>query len=108
MRAAEYKARVFIATIVILLLAGACVDASSDDDAKLVEKIKAKLLFHDNVNAMRTKISVKDGTVTLWGEADSQAQKELTEVYIDDIKGVKDVDNYMTVKADPKNRQDDL
>src|SRR5258708_4772234 len=97
---AKYNAQIFVATTFILLLsAGVCLCASRDDDAILAEKVKAVLLFHHNVSAVKTKISVKNGIVTLQGEADNQAQKELAETYVDDIKGVKDVDNKMTVNA---------
>jgi osmotically-inducible protein OsmY len=95
----KYNSQVFAATMVVLLLfGGVCTCASADDDDMLAKKIKTVLLLHDNVSAVKTKISVKDGTVTLRGEADNQAQKDLTEVYADDVKGVKDVDNFMTVK----------
>ena len=40
---------------------------------------------------------MKDGIVTLTGEASSQAQKELTTAYAKDIDDVKGVTNEMTV-----------
>jgi osmotically-inducible protein OsmY len=42
-------------------------------------------------------VNVKDGIVTLSGEASSQAQKELTTEYARDIDHVKEVKNDMTV-----------
>jgi len=106
MAAIKYKAQVFTVTIVILYLGGVCFSASNNDDAMLAKKIKAVLLFHNNVSAARTIIFVKDGNVTLRGQADSQAQKELTEDYAEDVKGVKDVNNEMTVKSvHPKPRK---
>jgi hyperosmotically inducible protein len=119
---AKYKSLVIIAAIIILMLAGVgffvlppgvnaiimdennkpgIIKASpvNGPDAMLEKKIKDALFFHENVNVARTNISVYDGVVTLKGQADTQAQKELTEAYIDDVKGVKDVDNYMTVNA---------
>ncbi len=101
MIAVKYNVEVFAATIFILLFAGVCVYASTNDDAIIAKKIKDVLLNHDNVSAIKTKISVKDGIVTLQGEADSQAQKDLTEEYVDDdVKGVKSVKNEMTVKGE--------
>jgi osmotically-inducible protein OsmY len=44
---------------------------------------------------------VKDGIVTLQGEAGSLAQKELTTEYVRDIANVKEVKNDMTVAATP-------
>jgi osmotically-inducible protein OsmY len=68
-----------------------------NSDAWLGQKVKATLLFHRNVNAGKTEVAVKDGIVTLRGDAASQAQKELTTEYAKDVEGVKDVNNEMTV-----------
>lgn len=73
--------------------------AADKSDAWIGRKIKLALLFHSNVNAGKTEIEVKDGIVTLKGEASSAAQKELTSEYAKDIEGVKDVKNEMVVKA---------
>jgi osmotically-inducible protein OsmY len=67
-----------------------------ESDARLSEKVKTTLLLHQNVGAV-TKVSSKDGVVTLQGEATSQAQKDLTTEYARDVEGVKDVTNEMTV-----------
>ena len=64
-------------------------------------KVKTALLFHRNVRATKTDVNVKDGIVTLSGEANSQAQKELTTEYAKDVEGVKDVKNQMTVAKNP-------
>src|SRR5579863_4948739 len=47
-------------------------------DAWIGWKVKSALLFHRNVSATGTTVSVKDGVVTLQGEASSLAQKDLT------------------------------
>ena len=44
---------------------------------------------------------VKDGIVSLRGEASSQAQKELTTEYAKDIDNVKEVKNEMTIAKTP-------
>ena len=75
--------------------------SDNKSDLILAKRVRNMLLFHNNVNAAKTKISVRDGVVTLQGEADSQAQKELTEAYADAVKGVVDVDNYITVSPAP-------
>jgi len=66
-------------------------------DGWLNTKVKTTLLFHRNVRATKTGVDVKDGIVTLSGEANSQAQKELTTEYAKDVEGVKEVKNEMTV-----------
>lgn len=66
-------------------------------DAWLSAKVKTTLLFHRNVRATKTDVYVKDGIVSLRGEASSLAQKELTTEYAKDVEGVKEVNNEMTV-----------
>jgi hyperosmotically inducible protein len=74
-------------------------------DAWLSAKVKATLLFHRSVSAIKTEVDVKDGIVTLRGDAASQAQKELTTEYAKDVDGVRDVKNEMTVsKTSDKTR----
>ena len=70
-----------------------------NSDLWLGTKVKTTLLFHRNVNAVKTEVSVKDGVVTLRGDAASEAQKELTTEYAKDVTGVKDVMNEMTVSG---------
>ena len=70
-------------------------------DAWIGMKVKSALLFHRNVRAGKTTVAVKDGVVTLTGEASSLAQKELTTEYAKDIDHVKAVKNEMTVAATP-------
>ncbi|MGA9045728.1 BON domain-containing protein [Sulfuricurvum sp.] len=70
-------------------------------DTWLKMKVQSALVFHSNVNARKTEVSVKNGVVTLKGKANSQAQKELTAEYARDVEGVKGVKNEMTIaKAD--------
>jgi hyperosmotically inducible protein len=70
-------------------------------DGWLGVKEKSALLFHRNVRATKTDVYVKDGIVSLRGEASSQAQKELTTEYAKDVEGVKEVKNEMTVAKTP-------
>ena len=73
--------------------------AAKNSDAWIGGKVKLALLFHRNVNAVKTDVDVKVGIVTLKGEASSQAQKELTTEYARDVDGVKEVRNEMTVRG---------
>ena len=72
---------------------------AANSDLWLGTKGKKTLLFHRNVNGLKTEVSVKDAVVTLRGDAASEAQKELTTEYAKDVTGVKDVKNEMTVSA---------
>jgi len=69
---------------------------NSDEWLKMKEK--TTLLLHRRVSGINTEVSdVKNGIVTLRGEAASQAQKELTTEYAKAVEGVKDVKNEMTL-----------
>jgi osmotically-inducible protein OsmY len=76
--------------------------AAEKSDAWLSAKVKTTLLFHRSVSGLKTGVNVKDGIVTLQGEATSQAQKELTTEYAKDVEGVKDVKNEMTLSKTAK------
>ena len=73
-----------------------------NSDAWIRNKVKVTLLFHRSVSAGATEVDVKEGIVTLRGDAASQAQKELTTEYAKDVEGVKDVNNEMTVTKTSK------
>ncbi len=66
-------------------------------DALVGARVKLDLLSHRNLSACKTDVQVKDGIVTLSGEAANQAQIDLATEYIKDVEGVKDVKNDMTV-----------
>ena len=63
--------------------------------------MKSALLFHRNVSASGTDVYVKDGVVSLRGEAPSLAQKELTTEYAKDVEGIKEIKNEMTIAKTP-------
>jgi len=75
---------------------------AENSDALLRAKVKSVLSLHRNVDAGKTEVYVKDGIVTLRGEASSQAHKELTTEYVKDVGGVINVKNEMTVSNDSK------
>lgn len=74
---------------------------AANSDTWLYLKVKGALAYHRSVSAYNTKVELKQGVVTLTGEAASEAQKELTAAYAKDIEGIKDVQNEMTVAAVP-------
>lgn len=73
--------------------------AAENSDTWISMKVKSALLYRRNVSGIRTEVYVKDGIVTLKGEAANQAQKDLTAEYAKDITGVTSVNNEMTVAA---------
>jgi len=78
---------------------------TANSDAWLRDKVKYALLFHRSVSVVNTEVDVKDGVVTLRGDAANQAQKDLTTEYAKDVEGVKDVNNQMTVTKPSKKTQ---
>ena len=78
--------------------------ATEKSDDWVAFKVKSALLYHRNVSGTGTKVSVKDGMVTLSGTASSEAQKELTEEYAKDVEGVRGVNNEMKVIVEPRGR----
>ncbi|MFM2082491.1 MAG: hypothetical protein RL380_1182 [Verrucomicrobiota bacterium] len=80
-------------------------EPAEHSDAWISMKVKTTLLFHRNVSASGTTVYVKDGVVTLQGEAKNLAEKELTGEYASDVDHVKSVKNDMTItksSATPK------
>ncbi len=65
------------------------VPPTPNSDAWLRTKVKASLSFRRSVNAGTTEVEVKDGIVTLRGEAASEAQKELATEYAKDVEGLE-------------------
>jgi osmotically-inducible protein OsmY len=68
------------------------------DDASITAQIKTTLLFRKSTHALATKVTTKDGVVTLHGEARNEAERELVSKVAEDIDGVTRVHNKMTVK----------
>lgn len=68
------------------------------DDSSITAQIKTSLLFHKSTHALATKVATKNGVVTLHGEAQNGAERDLVTKLAEDIDGVKHVNNRMTVK----------
>ena len=78
---------------------------AENSDNFIEQKVKSALLFHREINASKTEVYVKDGVVTLKGEAHNQARKELSGEYACDVEGVKAVKNEMTLADNSKNTE---
>ena len=68
------------------------------DDASITAQVKTALLFHRSTSALHTKVETKHGVVTLGGKARNAAEKDLVSKLVTDIKGVKSVNNRMTIE----------
>lgn len=68
------------------------------DDAALVESVKATLMAYNPLGFPRYKFEVKEGIVTLDGEAEHQPEKDGAENVVRMLVGVKSVVNNLTIK----------
>jgi osmotically-inducible protein OsmY len=68
------------------------------DDASITAQVKIALLFHRSTSALHTKVETKHGVVTLNGKAANAAEKDLVSKLVNDVKGVKSVNNQMTIE----------
>jgi BON domain-containing protein len=70
------------------------------DDQKITDAVKAALLAYNPLNSGRYKVTVKQGVVTLNGEALHQPEKDGADNVIRLIAGVKSVVNNLKVKPE--------
>ena len=68
------------------------------DDASITAQVKITLLFHRSTSALSTKVETKNGVVTVYGKASNAAEKDLVNKLVNDINGVKSVNNQMTIE----------
>jgi osmotically-inducible protein OsmY len=68
------------------------------DDASITAQVKLALTFHRSTSVIKTKVETKDGFVTVSGVAKNSAEKDLVGKLVNDIKGVKEVKNEMTIE----------
>ena len=69
------------------------------DDASITSQLKYELLTHKGTSALKTKVSTRDGVISINGEASSDAQKSLVTKLAQDVRGAVSVTNHMTVKS---------
>lgn len=108
------KTILFLSTLALAVPAGAldrmpAESAPAPDSGKetverpdpwITGKVKSSLLFHKSVSGLNTQVDTSGGVVTLRGETETQAQKDLATEYAAEIEGVKRVDNLMTVRGE--------
>ena len=69
------------------------------DDASITSQVKYALLTHKATSALKTKVTTNDGVVVITGVAANDAEKSLVGKLAQSIRGVKSVNNSMTVKS---------
>ena len=68
------------------------------DDASITAQVKIALLLHRSTNALHTRVATKLGVVTVGGKSRNAAEKDLVTELINDVPGVKRVNNQMTIE----------
>lgn len=69
------------------------------DDASITSQVKYELLDHKSTSAVKTKVTTKDGVVMISGEAANDAEKDLVTKLATGVRGVRSVDNEMTIRS---------
>lgn len=69
------------------------------DDASITAQVKGALLMRSSTSALNTTVSTEKSVVTVGGIANNDAEKDLVTTIAEDIHGVKNVVNNMTVSA---------
>jgi hypothetical protein len=69
-------------------------------DERIKELVCEALTDHDEVDATDIEVSVRNGEVTLAGTVDDRRMKRLAEECVENVRGVKDVQNQLRVAAD--------
>jgi len=69
------------------------------DDASITAQVKSALYTHRSTSDISTKVTTRDGEVTLTGIAKNDAEKSLVTKLVNDIQGVTSVKNDMTVEV---------
>ena len=68
-------------------------------DASITAAVKVALAFQPGVAALDINVDTERGTVTLNGDVESEAERQLAVKVTEDIDGVKDVVNQIRVRG---------
>jgi osmotically-inducible protein OsmY len=71
------------------------------DDASITTQVKLALLFHQSTSVIKTKVETNKGKVTVSGIARNSAERALVDKLVTNIKGVKSINNQITVEKTP-------
>jgi hyperosmotically inducible periplasmic protein len=68
------------------------------DDASITAQVNMALLLHRSTSGLNTSVTTKDGVATVKGKADTAIIKDQVTKIVNDVHGVKSVNNQMTIK----------
>ncbi|MFA7090721.1 MAG: BON domain-containing protein [Arcobacteraceae bacterium] len=67
------------------------------DDTFITSQVKMALLLHRSTSSFQTDITTTDGVVVIEGTVQKSAQRELITKIVEDVHGVKSIQNKMTI-----------
>lgn len=70
------------------------------DDAVITTKVKAVIFEDDNLSSMNINVETSNGIVQLSGFVESEADIDTAENLASTVKGVKDIENNLQVRAE--------
>lgn len=73
--------------------------SSPNNDAMILARIKELMHDHPELDHSRMEIEVNNGTVTLKGNADTEAEKENAQLICASVDGVMKVENQLVIEA---------
>ena len=68
-------------------------------DSMILSRINQLFLEHALIDHSKIEVEVNDGEVTLKGKADTEEEKEATQILCASVDGVKKVENKLTIDA---------
>ncbi len=68
------------------------------DDASITAQVKMTLMMHKSTGVIRTSVTTNNGIVTLSGKAKNEAERDLVTKLTEDVEGVNNVVNKMTIE----------
>ena len=71
-------------------------------DERIEEEINERLERHPEIDATEIQVTVQNGEVTLSGSVEDRRAKRLAEDLVDDVYGVKDVQNQLRTSTHPR------
>jgi len=71
------------------------------DDASITSIVKMTLMSHTSTSGLGIGVETKNGVVILTGKVKSTAERDLVSKYVNDVVGVKAVDNRLIVEPSP-------
>lgn len=71
-------------------------------DERIREEVNERLTADRYVDATDMEVTVEEGIVTLSGKVDNRAEKRLAEDCVDDVSGVRDVNNVLQIRGPAK------